>query len=202
MIMIEVNKATIKDVKNITNLHKKGIPSGFLSQQPDFLLVALYKYIIDNDILMVVRDGDGLVAGFVSATLTTESLYRRFFLRNIKVLVNYLSAQIFSYKTLKKAFETMFAPKKTKINETKDISAELLSIVVKPSSRSKGLGTLLINSLEKELRLKGVSAYKVVVGSKLESNNFYQRNGFVMYNEIQLHQGVISNIYIKELVIS
>ena len=39
-------KATISNAKHIANLHKKGIPTGFLSKQSVSFLKALYDYIV------------------------------------------------------------------------------------------------------------------------------------------------------------
>jgi len=43
---MKLNRATILYAMYIANLHKKGIPTGFLSKQSILFLEALYAYIV------------------------------------------------------------------------------------------------------------------------------------------------------------
>jgi len=192
-----VEKAKIEHVVKISKLHKEGIPTGFLSKQSDDFLINLYKYLIKNEIVFVAKDEANDVIGFVSATLTTQGLYKKFLKSNFSVLLKFIFKNLFSIEFLKKSFETFLAPKKTQINELQNDLSELLSIVVDKNTKSKGIGQALVDALDNELSSIGVKEYKVLVGTKLPANKFYQKKGFKLYKEVELHKGEKSNIYIK-----
>jgi len=54
-------KATILDAKDIAQLHKKGIPTGFLSKQSLSFLEALYAYLITHEIVYIAKDKGKIV---------------------------------------------------------------------------------------------------------------------------------------------
>jgi len=80
---LEYNKATNSDVKYIANLHKKGIPTGFLSKQSILFLEALYAYLIKHEIVYVAKDKDKVI-GFIAVSKNTSGLYKRFLIKGFK----------------------------------------------------------------------------------------------------------------------
>jgi len=190
-------KATILDAKDIAQLHKKGIPTGFLSKQSISFLEALYAYLIKNEIVYVAKDKDKVV-GFIAVSKNTSGLYKRFLKSNILLLVKFTMQNIFSIEFIKKSFETLLAPKKTAIEDNENIP-ELLSIVVDNMYAKQGIGKKLLECAGKELTKLHQDRYKVLVGADLEANKFYEKNGFSLLNEVELHKGVKSYIYIKTL---
>jgi len=190
-------KAEISDATAIAMLHKTEIPTGFISSLNLKVVVKLYEDIISDEILYVLIKQQKVV-GFVSCTLNTQKLYKRFIKRNLIALAPYFIIKVFSFSFYKKIFETLTAPKKTKIEE-KEIP-ELLSIVVDSKQQAKGLGKLLLDDLENKLQELKVEKYKVVAGDILISaNKFYQKYGFVLATKTELHKGTVSNIYTKIL---
>ena len=187
-----------RDALAISMLHKKGIPTGFLSQQSLSFLSALYSYLIKNEIVYVAKVDDKVV-GFVAATLTTNGLYKKFLKENIVLLVLFALKNIFSLSFIKKATETLFAPRKTSLDEDQSELPELLSIVVDDTLKGQGLGKQLLQAFENELKRRNIAEYKVLVGLKLEANKFYIKNGFVLKKDVELHKGDISHIYVKKL---
>ena len=189
-------KALEVDAIAIANLHKVGIPTGFLSKQSIDFLEALYLYLIVHEIVYVAKDKDKIV-GFIAVSVNTSGLYKRFLKSNYLLLMKFVLKNVFSIEFIKKAYETLIAPKKTKIE--KDSIPELLSIVVNNNYKGYGIGSKLIKIYEKELLKLGYNSYKVVVGSKLEANKFYLKNNFVLNKEFELHEGEKSFLYIKKL---
>ncbi len=65
----------------------------------------------------------------------------------------------------------------------------------------KGIGKQLLACVEEELLSLEKDKYKVLVGANLEANQFYVKNGFLILKEVELHKGVKSYIYVKEIKI-
>jgi len=190
-------KAQENNAKDIAQLHKKGIPTGFLSKQSNSFLEALYEYLIKTEIVYVAKDKEKVI-GFVAVSKNTSGLYKRFLKSNVFLLFKFIMRNIFSVEFIKKSFETLLAPKKTTIDDNKEIP-ELLSIVVDDMYVKQGIGKKLLEYVEKELIKLHHNKYKVLVGADLEANIFYQKNGFIKIKEIELHKGIKSFIYIKNI---
>ena len=80
--------------------------------------------------------------------------------------------------------------------------AELLSIVVAPEGRGKGLASQLTQAGFDQCRKRGIDTVKVLVAADNEpANKLYQKCGFEFATKINSH-GHISNIYIARTVIS
>jgi len=198
--MFNYNKASLEDAKTIALLHKQGIPTGFLSKQSSAFLEALYHYLIVHEIVYVAKDKEQVI-GFIAVSINTSGLYKRFLKSNVLLLVKFALQNIFSVKFIKKAYETLGAPKKTRIKEMQEELPELLSIVVDGDYAGKGIGKELLICAEKELVSLQKDKYKVLVGANLEANQFYVKNGFEIVKELELHEGVKSYIYVKEIKI-
>lgn len=194
--MINIVEAKKNDAKDIANLHKQGIPTGFLSKQSSSLLEALYKYLIKHEIVYVAKDRDRVI-GFIALSTNTSGLYKRFLKSNFILLTKFVLQNIFSIEFVKKSIETLLAPKKTQIDISDRDLPELLSIVVDKEYRGMNIGEKLIINIEQDLRRIGFEKYKVLVGAYLQANKFYRKNAFQLYNEIELHKGDKSYIYIK-----
>jgi len=191
-------KALLPDAENISKLHKKGIPTGFLSKQSITFLESLYLYLIENEIVYVSKKGDKVI-GFIAVSINTTGLYKKFLKSNFILLVKFALKNLFSIEFMKKAYETLNAPKKVCIKEMEIELPELLSIVVDDTYAGKGTGKQLIDCVEKELLSLGQKRYKVLVGANLESNKFYEKNGFEILKEIEMHKGTLSYIYMKKI---
>lgn len=195
---ITYQKTQKVDANDIANLHKQGIPTGFLSKQSSSFLEALYSYLIKHEIVYVAKDREKVI-GFIALSNNTSGLFKRFLKSNFILLTKFVLQNIFSIEFIKKAFETLFAPKKTKIDIANRDLPELLSIVVDEEYRGMNIGENLIISVEQELKQIGFEKYKVLVGASLQANKFYRKNGFQLYNEVELHKGDKSYIYIKDI---
>ena len=195
---MNVEKADITQAKDVALLHKKEIPTGFISSLHINVIKKLYERIINDEILFVLKD-NGKIIGFVSCAMDTGRLYKRFLMKNLFQVLPYFLPKIFSLSFVKKVLETLTAPFKTKVEKEKEIP-ELLSIVVSSEVQARGLGKLLLDALEEELRKRGVEEYKVVAGEKLvAANKFYRKNGFELTKQSEIHSGEKSNIYVKTL---
>ena len=196
-----IRKAEILDLKVIAELHKKGIPTGFLSSLDSKYLSLMYKIIIEEGFCTVAIKDDKVI-GFISGTIDAKVLYKKIVRKNLFNLIPLFIKKIFSVSFIKRGFNSFLIPFKTGkgMNDKEEVLPELLSIVISKEIQAKGIGTELLLNLESELKQKGFAKYKVIAGDNLVSaNKFYLKNGFILSEQIELHTGQISNIYIKEL---
>lgn len=194
-----IEKPQAQDIFAIANLHKKEIPTGFISSLNIRIIVLLYQTILAHETLFVAKE-NGRVIGFVSLAYDTKKLYKRFIATHFFRVAPFFIGKIFSYNFLKKIFETLTAPRKTHAPTETTATPELLSIVIDSSEQAKGLGYLLLKRLEEQLKRKNITTYKVVAGANLvAANKFYTKHQFKLVKTTEIHQGDVSNIYEKAL---
>ena len=108
-----------------------------------------------------------------------------------------LAKKMLSIQNVKKIWANLFYPKKMKQMDLPD--AELLSIIVTPEGRGKGIAKKLTEAGFEECRKRGIEKIKVLVAADNEpANNLYMKCGFEFHSQIKSH-GVISNIYIAQI---
>lgn len=192
-------KPNIIYAKQIAELHKQGIPTGFISSLNTKVVKRLYETIIKNEICFVLKE-DEKVVGFVSCAIDTGKLYKKFIKANFFSVLPFFVLKVFNISFLQKIFETLKAPKKVKDNKPNLEIPELLSIVIDTNQQAKGLGKKLLDALENELTKRKINKYKVVAGEILISaNKFYLKYDFKLSHKIELHKGSISNVFTKTL---
>ncbi len=190
-----IKKPDISDSLRIAELHINEIPTGFISSLNKQIVSKLYELIIKTEIVFVVEKDKKIIA-FITCALDTGKLYKHFIINNLFKVLPYFFVRLFSLVFIRKIFETLLAPFKTKI--TDDEMPELLSIVVDHEHQSGGIGISLLETLEKELIEKNINRYKVIAGENLVSaNKFYLKYGFKLSKKIEIHKGTCSNVYIK-----
>ncbi len=196
---MNVVSAQKSHVTRVAELHKIGIPTGFISSLPKGLIRRLYLTIQKQSVLLVLTENERVI-GFISCAESTGRLYKQFFLRHVFSLVPVFFIRLFQKGFLKKSLETLKAPKKTKLEDEIAHLPELLSIVIDPENQAGGLGFRLLEALENRLVALGYKEYKVVAGDRLVSaNKFYQKHGFERVLQTEIHAGDVSNIYVKKL---
>ena len=199
-----IEAARLSDARPVAQIHLSAIKTGFLSSLGIGFLKSLYEYLIKKEIVLVLRENSQVV-GFVSCSLNSERVMKRFILYPAGVF-SFLTSIMKKPSLLVAAFETLRIPHKNKSAGGKKPGPELpvielLSIAVDTGIQQSGIGSSLLNELEKILRGKGVREYKVVAGANLTSaNSFYQKNGFHLAAELTIHGKDISNVYYKSLV--
>ncbi|MBN2835140.1 MAG: GNAT family N-acetyltransferase [Candidatus Delongbacteria bacterium] len=194
-------KAEIYDAAYVADLHREGIPTGFLSSLSPKLLASLYGVIIEEGLSFVAVEDDKVI-GFVSGSADSKALYKKIVKKNFFRLIPLFFKKIFSYSFFKRSLESFLIPFKTGKDEKKEkeILPELLSIVISKNIQAKGIGSGLVKCLEEELMKRDIGSYKVLAGDNLISaNKFYLKNDFTLYEKLELHKGQVSNVYVKVL---
>jgi ribosomal protein S18 acetylase RimI-like enzyme len=79
-------------------------------------------------------------------------------------------------------------------------SASLLSICVSPAHVGKGIGKILLTTLEKELQLRKRHGYFLTTDSNNNNatNQFYLNFGFKLYGSYGQGKRIM-NIYVKDI---
>jgi len=199
----------------IARLHIEEIQTGFLSRIGDRFLLHLYRamQVSRYGILLVATAEDDKIDGFVSASLNTRKFYIDFLTSNyLAKSIPSLFGFVFSkkdpcYAGLQsgrgnfwvKCSETLLYPFRRKGEKFCD--TELLSIVVDRRNRGKGTADALITELKNRFLERGVDRFKVVVGAdNKRACRFYEKNGGRLVQQIEVHRGEVSNVYVFNLL--
>lgn len=187
-----------KHASEIGKLHIEGISAGFISSLGIDFVTALYGVIAQSKSSFgFVAKEEGSVLGFVAFTTNINKLYKSVILKKGLHFAFLLAGKMFSLHRIKKVFETLFYPSRIKKLELP--AAELLSIVVAPESRGKGLGRQLLQKGLAECAKRNIDKVKVLVGADNKPvNNLYLKCGFELFGQIDSH-GILSNIYVAEV---
>lgn len=198
------DKANSGDSSALAELHLQTITEGFLTRLGKSFLQSLYSFLIQEELVFVFRN-DHKTVGFVSCSMHSDGMMKKFLISCPASLVKLGWMLIKNPKILLPLFETFRAPSRSHTNsgsqsELKLPSTELLSICVDPVFQKEYIGTQLLHALEQHLCLLGINKYKVIAGESLVgANKFYLKNGFEFATKINIHGDVLSNIYTKEL---
>jgi ribosomal protein S18 acetylase RimI-like enzyme len=199
-----IKTAHTSDASAIASLHRQTLKGSFLAQLGTVFLESLYIFLIKKELVLVYTEKNK-VEGFVSFSFNSEGMMKKFFISCPEFILSLALKTILKPVLIKRFWETFRAPSKSK--QTGDAktsgllpAAELLSISVNPGCQATGIGSQLLNALEKHLQETGIKKYKVIAGESLVgANNFYLKNGFVLATQIVIHGNSKSNVYTKEL---
>lgn len=189
--------ATSEDALAIATIHQRELNLGFLSTFNSKALELIYKFIIESEIVFVAEIENDIV-GFVAGTVKTSGIFKAFILKHGVQFILFMLPRFFSLIFIRKVIETLSAPSNS--SDSSEELPELLTIAVSSKIQAKGVGAGLLSCLEKSFCDKSVKSYKVIAGDILESaNKFYIKNGFALSKQVELHKGIVSNVYVKEL---
>ena len=185
-------------VPAVARLHIEGISTGFISSLGVGFVSSLYEAIAqDRNSFGFVAVDDGIVIGFAAFSTSLSGLYKQVVLRKGLTFAFVIAGKMFSLRAIRKIFENLFYHSKMKKRDLPD--AELLSIVVAPEGRSKGLARRLIEAGLEECRKRGIDKVKVLVADfNTPANTLYQKTGFERVCQIDSH-GTLSNVYVAVL---
>ncbi|GAG00303.1 unnamed protein product, partial [marine sediment metagenome] len=180
---------------DIARLHIEGIKTGFISSLGIGFVTALYEAIAENKSSFgIVAEENDKVLGFIAFTTNLNKLYKSVVTKSGIKFAFLLAGKIFSLKTIKKVFETLFYPNRIKKLDLP--SAELLSVVVAKDAQGKGLGAKLVQKGLAACAKRGIDKVKVLVGAENEpANRLYLKCGFELVGQIENH-GVLSDVYV------
>jgi len=181
---MQVCLAQKKDAPAVAVIHKKELPTAFLSRLGIVFLSKFYEAIISHpgSFCIVAKDENG-IKGFVSGTSDIGKFYKYFVKNYGFFLALVIFPKLFRFSIAKNVFENLFYA--NKINGFPD--AELLSIAVDKNFQKHGTGSELIGGFIYEMEKRGAKSFKVLVGKELGVAKFYLKNNFKLLLETKLH---------------
>jgi ribosomal protein S18 acetylase RimI-like enzyme len=184
--------------QKVAHLHCEHINQGFLATLGPSFLALLYEAIDkDKSSVLIAKEVDGDVVGFVSGAASLRPIYKQLLYRPFSLFVA-LTSCFFSISKLSKIIEIFFIGKNNPIL-TGLPRHELLTIVVDPSFQGQGHAEDLFSSLCYYFKAVNVTNFKVVVGGDLaRAHAFYLKMGCTVAGEIEVHKGKDSLVYVKQ----
>jgi ribosomal protein S18 acetylase RimI-like enzyme len=195
---IKFQTMTNQYAARVARLHIQGISTGFISSLGVNFVTALYEAIAEdkNSFGFVAVENDK-VLGFVAFSAALSRLYKYVAFKKGFKFIFVLAKKMLSLRVIKKVSDNIFYPSKMK--KMNFPNAELLSIVIAPEGRGRGLAKQLVDAGFEECQRRGIDNVKVLVAADNEAaNKLYKKCGFELAVQINSH-GVLSNIYVKNL---
>ena len=188
----------INHASRVADLNINGISSGFISSLGQDFVTSLYEAVAEDDNSFgFVALEDKQVIGFAAFSKNLSKLYKYVALKKGFKFAFILLRKLISLQTIKKIWSNIFYPKKMKRMNLPD--AELLSIVIAPEGRGKGIAKNLIKKGFEECRLQDIKKLRVLVSADNQAaNNLYVDSGFKLHFRVDSH-GIKSNIYVADV---
>lgn len=189
-------------LRQVASLHAEGLKGGFLSSLGTEFLTLLYQAIDENEnsILIVEMDGDR-VSGFVAGGSGMKPIYMRM-LSHFPQLLVALAPQLLSFAKIRGILEIMLQSKgaNSESQNTRLPGHELLSIVVAPGYRGKGISEQLYQRLCAYFTERHIASFRILVGKELDTaHRFYLRMGAKAEYETSFHKDTVSTVYVHHL---
>ena len=196
---VKIHKLNSSDYRRVASLHCDNISQGFLATLGVPFLTLLYEAIDkDSESILLVERADSSVVGFVTGTRGLGRIYKQLLLKPLRLIYS-LKSCLLSPSKMYKILEVLLISKGSNISADLP-KQELLSIVVNPAYQGGGHAENLFNALCSHFRAEGASSFSIVVGSNLDrAHAFYTKMGSIPVEEIQVHKGADSVVYVKEL---
>ena len=197
---VEIFEILEYHINQIVEIHIKAFPGFFLSELGNEVLRVFYKSLLQDKttIFYGVKNEGGLV-GFFVASVESKGLYTRLFLKNIS---RFILPLLFSFSKNLSLLKRMMtsASSSSKLEVSTIYPASLLSICVSPAHAGKGIGKILLSTLEKELQLRKRHGYYLTTDAKNNNatNQFYLNSGFKLNGSYSQGKRIM-NIYVKDI---
>lgn len=199
-----IEKALLSDALNLADLHVSAINKSFIAQLGTGFLKSLYTFLIRNEIVLVERN-DSKILGFITGSIRPDGMMIKFLILCPACLFKLAVKSLKNLTLFQSIIEIFKVPEKAKSSqsEAEKINlpdTELLSIAVHPEFQHRQTGTRLIQAFETHLLQLGIRKYKVIaVDSMKVANNFFLKSDFKLVSKVRVHDGILSNLYVKEL---
>ena len=196
---VKSQKFNSSDYKAVASLHCDHINQGFLATLGVPFLTLLYEAIDkDSESVLLVERVDRSIVGFVTGARGLGPVYKQLLLKPFRLIYS-LKSCLLSPSKIFKIIEILLISKDNNISPDLP-KQELLSIVVNPAYQGGGHAENLFKALCAYFKAKGVDSFSIVVGSNLDrAHAFYKKMGCIPVQEIQVHKGSNSIIYLKNL---
>jgi ribosomal protein S18 acetylase RimI-like enzyme len=180
-------------------LHIAGQTNTFLAELGPEILEVIYEKLPRTDagfgftaLSSSGQNADPVVVGFVSAATSVGRVFLQTATTRAAKLLPLLSARCLRRPSLVgRTMQTAFYPftrADSGSAHPRGTGAELLSIMVEPHWRSRGLGTLLLEALLDECKTRSITWLDVTVDADNDgARRFYERHGFQKQRSFALY---------------
>ena len=197
--MMKIREITPKEkevINRVVQIHLDTFKGFFLTFLGRGFLHCLYKsYCEHNESSLLVACEDEEPVGFLAYSGDYSALYRYMLKRRLLPFAWYsFCAFIRKPKAFFRLIRAFLKPNDVK---RKERYVELSSIGVKPSMKSKGIGSMLINELKLRVDFGRYSyiALETDAENNEAANYFYTKNGFVLERTYETREGRKMNEY-------
>jgi ribosomal protein S18 acetylase RimI-like enzyme len=187
-------------INQVIEIHIAAFPGFFLSELGNDVLRVFYKSLLqDKTTIFYGVKNEGELVGFFVASLKSKGLYTRLFFKNISRFILPLFFSFSKNLSLLKRMMTS-ASSSSKLEVSTIYPASLLSICVSPAHAGKGIGKILLSTLEKELQLRKRHGYYLTTdaNNNSDTNQFYLNFGFKLNGSYSQGKRIM-NIYVKDI---
>lgn len=186
--MIDVAPMRSSDVAGVADLHIASLPGDFLaSLGPEFLRTLYQGLITLPTTVSLIAIEDLSLAGFIVGALDTRRMFTQLLRRQgPRLSLHVLRRVPYRPWLWLQALEALTYPRKRRSGLP---DAELVVLVVRAASRSRGIGRTLVARLNDELRPRGVTAYRVTTAAdNADADAFYRGLGFRLEHTFVMHR--------------
>ena len=196
------NRLRRSELKAVARLHRDNLDQSFLATLGTGFLTEMYLAIsrTPDAVLLIEKDADGAVIGFVSGARGMGAIYKRMMTR-FYILPFVLAPALLNPRKVARILEILrYSGGSSDQGEVSLPASELLSIAVAPAARGTGASTRLYQRLCAHFRDSGEPSFRIVVGASLAAaHRFYLRMGAEAVREIEVHKGERSTVYVHRL---
>ena len=196
---MEIRKVDVKEkqiIKKVVQIHLDTFKGFFLTFMGRGFLTLLYKsYCQYKESGLLVAFEDNEPVGFLAYSGDYSGLYKYMVRRKLIPFAWYSLGAFF--RKPKVFIRLLRAFKKSDDVKREEKYIELASIGVKPDSKSKGIGSLLISFLKQETdfeKYKYISLETDANNNKV-ANKFYLKNGFILARTYKTKESRLMNEY-------
>ena len=189
---VSVRKAFPADSAAIAALHLSEIPWGLLTSMGSAFVIAFYRTLLTSDVgFGFLAERDGRVLGYATGIAHWGRFYRAFVVRNWRLAAGSLIRQAFDLGRWRRLIETSRYVATSTLPD-----AELLSIAVRSEARGTGTADALVRHVLAEFASRGITRVRVTTAaSNAGAVAVYERSGFCLVGDIEIHPGEEANVY-------
>gem|GEM_PF-527908 len=194
--IVRIGQAMEGRLREISDLHRASIPSGFLTSLGQAALSAVYRAIIRSPhAFMLVALQDDRCVGFLAASLSTRRVQLDIMATSWRQLAPAVLRQGVRPRVWLGIAELLTYTAKSR-QRVATPAAEILNFCVDPSCRGAGIGGALFRQMSLEYAMRDVREISIVTGAEqLAAQRLYENRGAVRIGEVLVHRGARSVVY-------
>lgn len=197
--MMKVRKISVSDISEISKIHMQAFPNFFLTSLGISFLKTFYKTCIKNkSTIALCVEKNNKILGFCIGTKKSKYYYKKIIVSNIGLY--FLEFLVILFSKPKKLVNIILNIEKKSYDDN-GLYSEIISICVNSDFVGLKIGSKLISSFEKEVKINGSNMITLTT-DLLDNDNvirFYKKNGYEKMYEFRAYPQRKMLKLIKEL---